>query len=546
MIPVLTPDQVRDLDAAAADPTEVLIERAGHAVARVALDVLGGAYGRRVTVLAGPGNNGRDGLAAARRLEARGVRVGIVPVSRQQPAPDALPACDLLIDAAFGTGFSGVFVAPRVAEGQAVLAVDVPSGLDAATGLVDPASRVLAATVTVTFAALRPGHVLGLGPSLCGPVELADIGLDASGSEVSVLEAADVRARLPRRPRDAHKWSAALGIVAGSPGMAGAPILAAEGALRAGAGMVRLGTPGGLADGTEAVAVALPAQGWAQDALTMLARCDAFVVGPGLGASAAVAKEVRTLLGRCGLPCVVDGDALGVLGAAAGPVTGTGPRATAASAGPPTDPHQVARDEARALLRAAATGAPARGTGGGASAPTLLPGQRAVLQATARRLGADPRAVAATGRPERTGRLDLDAAVRTLAGRDAGRTVLTPHDGEYERIAGIRPGPDRIGAARALAEGTGTVVLLKGPTTVVAAPDGRVHLVTAGDERLATAGSGDVLSGVIGALLAQGLGVFDAAACGAFVHGASAVAGGRRTGLIASDLPALVADWLSQ
>jgi NAD(P)H-hydrate epimerase len=81
---------------------------------------------------------------------------------------------------------------------------------------------------------------------------------------------------------------------------------------------------------------------------------------------------------------------------------------------------------------------------------------------------------------------------------------------------------------------------------VVAAPDGRVHLVTAGDERLATAGSGDVLSGVIGALLAQGLGVFDAAACGAFVHGASAVAGGRRTGLIASDLPALVADWLSQ
>lgn len=545
MIPVLTPDQVRDLDAAAAEPTEVLIERAGHAVARVALDVLGGAYGRRVTVLAGPGNNGRDGLAAARRLEARGVRVRIVPVSRQQPAPDTLAACDLVIDAAFGTGFTGVFVAPRVAAGQAVLAVDVPSGLDAASGLVDPASRVLPATVTVTFAALRPGHLLGLGPSLCGPVELADIGLDASGAEVSVLDAADVRARLPRRLRDAHKWSAALGIVAGSPGMAGAPMLAAEAALRAGAGMVRLGTPGGLADGTEAVAVALPSQGWAVDALTMLARCDAFVVGPGLGASAAVAKEVRALLGRCGLPCVVDGDALGVLGAAAGPVTGTGPRATAA-AGPSADPHQLARDEARALLKAAATGAPVRGSGRGGAEPTLLPGQRAVLQATARRLGADPRAVAATGRPERTGRIDVDAAVRTLAGRDAGRTVLTPHDGEYERIAGIRPGPDRIGAARALAEGTGTIVLLKGPTTVVAAPDGRVHLVTAGDERLATAGSGDVLSGVIGALLAQGLGVFDAAACGAFVHGASAVAGGRRTGLIASDLPALVADWLSQ
>ncbi len=138
MIPVLTPDEVRALDAAADAPVDVLIERAGHAVFRAALDLLGGTYGRRVTVLAGPGNNGKDGLAAARRLEARGVRVHVVHVSRTQPAPDSLAACDLVIDAAFGTGFIGELVAPRVADGQAVLAVDVPSGLDAATGEVAP------------------------------------------------------------------------------------------------------------------------------------------------------------------------------------------------------------------------------------------------------------------------------------------------------------------------------------------------------------------------------------------------------------------------
>ncbi len=325
--------------------------------------------------------------------------------------------------------------------------------------------------------------------------------------------------------------------------MTGAPMLAAEGAFRAGAGMVRLGIPGGLGGGTEAVSIPLPAQGWAVDAVAMLERCDAFVLGPGLGATASTAKEVRTLLGRCGLPCVVDGDALGVLGAAVSPpppgVRTTGPARSG-------DPHRAARDEARALLKAAATGAPRGDAGTSSAAAVMLPGQRAVLQATARRLGADPRAVAATGRAERGGRVDLDAAVRTLAGRDAGRTVLTPHDGEYERITGTRPGADRIAAARVLAAGTGTVVLLKGPTTVVAGPDGHVRLVTSGDERLATAGSGDVLAGVIGALLAQGLGVLDAAACGAHVHGAAATGLGRRSGLIASDLPALVADWLSQ
>ena len=118
-------------------------------------------------------------------------------------------------------------------------------------------------------------------------------------------------------------------------------------------------------------------------------------------------------------------------------------------------------------------------------------------------------------------------------------TVLTPHDGEYERLAGARPGPDRMAAARRLAETTGAVVLLKGSPTVVADPRGEVRVVATGDARLATAGTGDVLSGVIGALLAQGLPALEAAAAGAWLHGRAASLGPDR-GLVAGDLPDLL------
>ena len=117
--------------------------------------------------------------------------------------------------------------------------------------------------------------------------------------------------------------------------------------------------------------------------------------------------------------------------------------------------------------------------------------------------------------------------------------MLTPHDGEFGLLAGRRPGPDRIASVRSLAAQTGAVVLLKGPTTIVAEPRGRVLLSTTGDERLATAGSGDVLAGIIGALLAQQVPVFEAAAAGAWIHGAAAQRGPAR-GFLASDLPALL------
>jgi NAD(P)H-hydrate epimerase len=129
----------------------------------------------------------------------------------------------------------------------------------------------------------------------------------------------------------------------------------------------------------------------------------------------------------------------------------------------------------------------------------------------------------------------LGAQAGDIVARRELATILTPHDGEFERLAGHAPGDDRIAAARSLAAATGAIVLLKGPTTVIAHPDGRARLSMTGDARLATAGTGDVLSGIIGALLAQGVDGFDAAAAGAWLHGRAAMEGPAR-GLVASDV----------
>ncbi|HKE76085.1 MAG TPA: NAD(P)H-hydrate dehydratase [Acidimicrobiales bacterium] len=439
MVPVLTPDEMAAVDAAAPEPTEVLIERAGAAVARAALDMLGGAYGRRIVVVAGKGNNGNDGRAAAGRLRRRGVHVTVIPAAE---APARLAAADLVVDAAYGTGFRGRYDPPDPG-GAPVLAVDIPSGVDGLTGRADEGGAV-AADRTVTFAAYKPGLLFPPGRGLAGRVELADIGLDVSGATAHVVEEEDVAAWLPARALDSHKWRAALMVVAGSPGMTGAAHLAAGAAQRAGAGMVRVATPGLHPDPglpTEAVGIAVPSAGWDEAVLGGLDRIHALVLGPGLGRTAPTVTAVHHVASGAPVPLLVDGDGLAALG---------------------------------------------------------------------------------------------DAAPSILGRRDA-PTVLTPHDGEYARLAGHPPGDDRIAAARHLAAATGAVVLLKGSTTVVADPGGRVLLSTAGDARLATAGTGDVLSGLIGALLAQGLPAIQAAAAGAWIHGRAAARGPAR-GLVASDL----------
>ena len=509
---IATPDEMRAIDGAAAQPLDVLIDRAGHAVARATLRLLGGAYGRRVTVLAGPGNNGADGRVAARLLCARGVRVRVVEVSRSTPAPDVIDGGDLLIDAAFGTGFTGTYVAPELGgtrrDRPLVLAVDVPSGLDALTGSVHPGCRVLPADATVTFVAWKPGLLLGAGPGLVGHVEVADIGLSADGVRTHLLDEAEARRRLPRRAAEAHKWSSAVLIVGGSPGMTGAPRLAARAAVRAGAGMVRIAVPGDVLSGTEAIGIPVPVEHWGGTVVGALDRCRAVVVGPGLGSSRAAAIGTRYVLAASTVPVVLDGDGLRVL--ASSDVQG---------------------------------GGTAEPVGGDEEPAALSPGRRAVLQASARASGTNVRALGAR-RSAAVRAIDrsFDVESEPLADRAPDSTILTPHDGEFTRITGRPPGADRIAAARGLAVATRSVVLLKGPTTIVADTSGRVELVRSGDQRLATAGSGDVLSGIIAALLAQGLAPFDAAATAAYIHGGAAMLGAAH-GLIASDVADLVPTW---
>ena len=445
VIPVVTPEEMAAVDAAAPDPVQVLVRRAGGAVARAAVQLLGGAYGRRIVVVAGKGNNGADGREAARRLRRAGALVTVLDAAANHTE---VPPCELVVDAAYGTGFRGQWRPPDP-RGAPVLAVDIPSGVDGRTG--EASADVLAAVRTVTFAALKPGLLLGRGPDLAGEVVVADIGLDVGSASAGLVTDGDVGEWLPSRPRDTHKWRAAVWVVAGSPGMSGAATLAARGALRAGAGYVRLSTPGappGDVAPLEAVGRPLPGEGWAEQVLADAGRFRAVVVGPGLGRGEEAAREVRRLVRSCPVPVVVDGDGLAAL------------------------------DEAE-------------------------------------RAGLPP------------------------------STVLTPHDGEYRRLCGHQPVPDRLGAARELATATGAVVLLKGSTTVVAGPEGPVLLAAAGDARLATAGTGDVLSGIVGAFLAAGLDPPVAAAVAAHVHGRAAALGWPR-GLVAGDLPELLPAVLEQ
>ncbi len=447
MIPIVTPDEMAAIDAAAPEPVEVLIERAGTAVARAALRLLGGGYGKRAVLLAGKGNNGNDGRVAARLLERRGVRIETIDAA---DLPPALPACDLVVDAAYGTGFRGDFHAPDN-DGALVLAVDIPSGVSGLTG--EAVGRVLPADRTVTFAALKPGLVLEPGRWLAGAVTVADVGVDVSSTTAGVVTADDVAAWLPRRTVDGHKWDAGVLIAAGSPGLQGASHLVAAAAQRAGAGMVRLGSPGSDDPGrpVEAVGLPLPDLDWAGPLLEASDRFRALVIGPGLGRASGTFRDVAEVLRRSSMPAVVDGDGLTVLG----------------------------------------------------------------------------------------------DRVHDVIGLRHGPVVLTPHDGEFAALYGSPPGPDRLAAARHLANLTGAVVLLKGPITVVADPNGETRVVIEGDARLGTAGTGDVLSGVVGALLAQGLAPLDAAATGAWLH-ARAGRYGRSRGLVASDLidhlPAALAD----
>ena len=450
MFPIARVDAVRRADANANTPLGTLISRAGHAVAANAMEMLGGAYGKQILLVAGRGNNGADGRVAAEVLRARGARV-------DELAPDEFHAVDakyeLVIDAAFGTGYvERDSWNPPTQCGALVLAVDIPSGVNADTGEVH---RALHADLTVTFAALKPGLLFGAGAECAGDLVVADIGIEIPQSDqlAQWVELEDIVALLHFRAGSAHKWNHGVKIISGSRGMTGAARLTADAALHAGAGIVHAFVPGAAqlpTSPTEAVWHSLPDEEWGSVIDETDSRFQAAVVGPGLGRADATAKSAAKFALDSPVPTVIDGDGL--------------------------------------------------------------------------------YAVATIG----------------VASLQASRSkrVLTPHDGEFAMLMGHKPNSDRILAAVELANRSGQVVLLKGPLTVVADHD-RAWVMECGDQRLATAGSGDVLAGIIGALLALGHDPATAAVCAAHIHGAAAMRL-PSVGMTAGELPSAVASVLSE
>ncbi|EID17063.1 hypothetical protein MXEN_02754 [Mycobacterium xenopi RIVM700367] len=436
-------DTIREAEAPllASLPEGTLMRRAAFGLATAIVRELtartGAVVGRRVCAVVGSGDNGGDALWAATFLRRRGAAADAVLLNPERTHRKALAAftkaggrvvervattTDLVIDGVVGLAGSGplrpaaaeVFAAVDAA-GIPVVAVDIPSGVDAHTGAIT--GPAVHAALTVTFGGLKPVHAL----ADCGRVTLVDIGLDLPDADVLGFEAADVKARWPAPGPDDDKYTQGVtGIIAGSSTYPGAAVLCAGAAVAATSGMVRYAGSAlteVLSHWPEVVAAPTPAA---------TGRVQSWVVGPGLGTDDTAAAALWFALDT-DLPVIVDGDGLTLLAA---------------------HPDLVARREAP--------------------------------------------------------------------------TVLTPHAREFARLAGAPPGEDRIGATRKLAQGFGATVLLKGNVTVIADPDGPVYLNPAGESWAATAGSGDVLSGMIGALLAAGLPAGEAAAAAAFVHARAA------------------------
>ena len=482
MIELLTPDEMAACDrlAIAGGVAGIaLMEKAGRAVADA---VARHPLGTRVVVVAGPGNNGGDGFVAARVLSERGYAVRLMllgdvtslkgdaaeaakawrgPV--EAAAPDAIAGAGVVVDALFGAGLNRVvdgearaLIAAMNASGAKIIAVDLPSGINGASGAMMGAA--VKASESVTFFRRKPGHLLLPGRLHAGKVRIADIGIPDS-----VLER--VRATMfangpalwgksfPVPRLDGHKYSRGHAVVvSGGVSFTGAARLAARGALRAGAGLVTLASPrDALAvNAAASLAVMVRAVDGADELRRLLAdqRLNAIALGPGLGVGAATRDLVAAAL---------DGERAAVLDA---------------------DALTSFAEEPDALWR----------------------------------------------------------AIRLRAGRPV---VLTPHQGEFGRLfknaMQSSEYESKVGSARAAAEMAGAVVLLKGADTVIAAPDGCAGICENAPAWLATAGSGDVLAGMIAGLLAQGMPAFEAACAGAWLHGETGNEAG--PGLISEDLP---------
>ena len=445
--PLYTADEMRAAEAHYPnypDSVPELMERAGSAVADVALARFPDAH--RWTVVAGGGANGGDGRVAARLLEAAGRDVLVVDAKAGERE---LGEPEVIVDALFGTGFSG---APRPdaaeliervnAAAAPVLAVDLPSGVDASTGEI--AGAAVQADVTVTFHGRKVGLVVAPGRFHAGEVVVPDIGLEPVETEHRLV-GVELLQRVPRRGERDNKYTAGhVLVVGGSPGLTGAPSLTAMAAMRADAGYVTVAAPQSALPVLEQrllEAVKRPLPDELGDAavdrvLELAAKASAMALGPGLGRGDGARQLVRRVLAEVELPAVVDADALFEL------------------------------------------------------EPGDWPAPR----------------------------------------------VLTPHEGELARLLGHEVAAHRLASVREAVERFRCVVLLKGADTLVAAP-GRGVLVSAlGLPSLATAGTGDVLTGIVAAFLAKGMEPQLAAAAAAAAQQRASVEAPQRAGLVASDL----------
>jgi ADP-dependent NAD(P)H-hydrate dehydratase / NAD(P)H-hydrate epimerase len=444
--PLYTADEMRGAEErypGYPDTVPELMERAGTAVAREAM--LAFPEATRFACVCGKGSNGGDGRVAARVLREAGHEADEVT--------DDLDRYDVVVDALFGTGFRGE---PRPEAGALierintssarVVAVDLPSGVDASTGEV--AGAAVEADLTVTFHAPKVGLVVAPGRFHAGRVVVADIGLGAAPTRHRRATAALVD-RVPRRGAGDTKYSAgAVLVVGGQSGMTGAACLTALAALRADAGYVTLAVPEGSLPVVEALALEPVKIGWREDdAVDTIAsaaeRAGALALGPGLGRGDGRRTLVRALLERVELPAVVDADAL----------------------------------------------------------------------------------------------FGLEPVERTAS------TVLTPHAGELARLLDTESAwvdEHRLRAAENAAERFQAVVLLKGTDTIVAEPGAGAIVCDYGSGTLATAGTGDVLTGVVAAFLAKGVEAPMAASAAAVAHGLAARRAPHAAGLVASDLLGLL------
>ncbi|MGA7836007.1 MAG: NAD(P)H-hydrate dehydratase [Acidimicrobiales bacterium] len=387
---------------------DALVHAAGTAVATTARNMLRGCYGARIAVVAGPGHNGGDGRVAAAWLRDRGA---LVEVFNWNEAPALLVGFDLIIDAAFGTGCSRPYVAPKVAPDTLVLAVDLPSGVDTDTGAL--LGEPMIASATLALGALKPAHLTGPSADIVGELHFAGLGIVISFNDGLIVDS-DLAAFI-RASADDHKWNHAIQAFVGSTLMPGAAELVLRGALAGGASMIRLLSRGDVASQVDVPAEVVHVQSGAVDS-----RSKAVVAGPGLGPDAP--GWLREGLKGLTCPLVLDADG-------------------------------------------------------------------------------------------------LDRAFIDEVSPKDGSWVLTPHAGEFARLAGHEVGLDRLSDVRNLARETGCVVLLKGPTTVVSSPEGHLRVVTSGTDALATAGTGDVLAGFIAATLARGHEPFHGTALAAYLHG---------------------------